>query len=58
MPQLVQVVEINNNSFEIISHYPNKTISSVIDGQTFDTLIPTLVSAQVPVEYPAPLVLC
>jgi hypothetical protein len=55
MPLLVQVLEINNNQFEIISHYPNKTTSSFIDGRTFDTLIPDLVSAQVPVEYPAPL---
>jgi len=57
MPHLIQVVEINNNSFELISHYPNRTITETIDGTTFDKIIPVLSSQQIPIEYPSPLAL-
>jgi hypothetical protein len=57
MPLLVQVVEITNDRFELISHYPNRTITDTIDGSTFDRIIPTLSASQVPIEYPSPLAL-
>lgn len=57
MPLLIQVVEINNNRFELIAHYPNRTVTETIDGVTFDQIIPTLSSQQIPIEYPSPLAL-
>ena len=57
MPLLIQVVEINNDRFELIAHYPNRTITKTIDGVTFDQIIPTLSSQQIPIEYPSPLAL-
>ena len=55
MPQLVQIVEVTNNLFTVIRHYPDITLTQEIDGPTFDRLIPSLTQAGVPLEYPDPL---
>jgi hypothetical protein len=55
MPQLVQIVEVTNNRFTVIRHYPDITLTQEIDGPTFDRLIPSLTQAGVPLEYPDPL---
>jgi hypothetical protein len=55
MPLLIQIVEVTNNLFTVIRHYPDVTLTQEIDGTTFDQLIPSLTGLGIPLEYPDPL---